>query len=121
MGIEFRGIEYPPLHNLSVSAPKGAAIGVIGEKGAGKSALLRLAAGLEKPVAGEVRCEGTRRYLGLADALQLSPVDLLLIENSFAQHDALVRARALVGIDRLRSSGTTVLMVSHELDLLRQL
>jgi ABC-type methionine transport system ATPase subunit len=121
MAIEFRGIEFPPLHNLTVSAPNGAAIGVIGEKGAGKSALLRLAAGIEKPLAGEVVFEGTRRYLGLADALQLSPVDLLLIENSFAQHDALVRARALVGIDRLRSSGTTVLMVSHELDLLRQL
>lgn len=121
MAIEFRGVEFPPLHNLTVAAPNGAVIGVIGEKGAGKSALLRLAAGLEKPLAGEVLCEGTRRYLGLADALQLSPVDLLLIENSFAQHDALVRARALVGIDRLRSSGTTVLMVSHEPGLLRPL
>lgn len=121
MAIEFRGVEFPPLHNLTVSAPNSAVIGVIGEKGAGKSALLRLAADLEKPQAGDVVCEGSRRYLGLADQLQLSPVDLLLIENSFAQHDALVRARALVGIDRLRSSGTTVLMVSHEPALLRPL
>jgi lipopolysaccharide transport system ATP-binding protein len=121
MAIEFRGVEFPPLHNLTVAAPNGAVIGVIGEKGAGKSALLRLAAGLEKPQAGEVVCQGSRRYLGLADQLQLSPVDLLLIENSFAQHDALVRARALVGIDRLRSAGTTVLMVSHEPALLRPL
>jgi ABC-type polysaccharide/polyol phosphate transport system ATPase subunit len=45
MGIEFRGIEFPPLRNLTVSAPNGALIGVIGEKGAGKAALLRLAAG----------------------------------------------------------------------------
>jgi lipopolysaccharide transport system ATP-binding protein len=43
----------------------------------------------------------------------------LLLEHSLAQHDALVRARALAGIGRLRSSGTTVLMVSHELDLLQ--
>jgi len=121
MAIEFRGIDYPPLHNLTVSAPNGAVIGVIGEKGAGKGALLRLAAGIEKPVAGEVVCEGTRRYLGPADTLQLSPVELLLIEHTFAVHDALVRARALVGIDRLRSGGATVLIVSHETNLLQPL
>lgn len=121
MAIGFRGVEYPPLRNFTASAPSGAVIGIIGEKGAGKSGLLRLAAGLEKPAGGEVICEGTRRYLGPSDALQLSPVDLLVIEHTFAQHDALVRARALVGIDRLRSAGTTVLIASHEADLLRPL
>jgi len=121
MAIEFRGIEHPPLHQLTVSAPNGAVIGVIGEKGAGKAALLRLAAGIESPQSGEVVFDGTRRYLGIGDPLQLSPVDLLLIENTLAPHDALVRARALVGIDRLRSAGTTVLMVSHEPDVLRRL
>jgi lipopolysaccharide transport system ATP-binding protein len=55
------------------------------------------------------------------DALQLSPVDILLLEHSLAHHDALVRARAVAGIDRLRSAGTTVLIVSHELDLLQSL
>jgi len=118
MAIEFRGVWLPPLHDLTVSAPDGAVIGVIGEKGAGKNALLRLAAGTAQPEAGEVIARGERRYLGPADQLQLSPVDLLLMEHSLAQHDALVRARARAGIDRLRSSGTTVLLVSHELDLL---
>ena len=121
MAIEFRGIEHTPLHQLTVSAPNGAVIGVIGERGAGKSALLRLAAGLESPQAGQVVFEGERRYLGLGDALQLSPVDLLLMENTLAQHDALVRSRALVGIDRLRTAGATILIVSHEPDLLRRL
>ena len=65
--------------------------------------------------------EGERRYLGPLDALQLSPVDVLSMEHSLAQHDALVRARALAGIGRLRSGGSTVLMVSHELDLLQSL
>jgi lipopolysaccharide transport system ATP-binding protein len=46
-------------------------------------------------------------------------VDILLLEHSLAHHDALVRARALAGIDRLRSAGTTVLIVSHELDMLQ--
>ncbi|HUA22290.1 MAG TPA: Wzt carbohydrate-binding domain-containing protein [Bryobacteraceae bacterium] len=121
MAIEFRGVRFPPLHDLTVSAPDGAVIGVIGEKGAGKSALLRLAAGTAQPEAGEVIAKGERRYLGPSDPLQLSPVDVLLMEHSLAQHDALVRARALAGIDRLRTAGTTVLIVSHELDLLRSM
>jgi ABC-type methionine transport system ATPase subunit len=119
MAIEFRGVRCPPLRDLTVSAPNNSVIGIIGEKGAGKSALLKLASGSVKSEAGEVIANGERRYLGPLDALQLSPVDILLIEHSLAQHDALVRARALAGIDRLRSSGATVLLVSHELDLLQ--
>ena len=131
MAIEFRGVRFPPLCDLTVSAPSGAVIGIIGEKGAGKGALLRLAAGTVTPEAGEVIAQGERRYLGPSellvesellaesDALRLSPVDILTMEHSLAQHDALVRARALAGIGRLRSGGSTVLMVSHELDLLQ--
>src|SRR5580658_2002562 len=121
MAIEFRGARFAPLHGLTVSAPNGSVIGVVGEKGAGKAALLRLASGAVNPEAGEVIADGERRYLGPLDALQLSPVDVLLIEHSLAHHDALVRARAVAGIDRLRSAGATVLIVSHELDLLQPL
>lgn len=119
MAIEFRGVRFPPLRDLTISAPSGSVIGIIGEKGSGKSALLRLASGTAKPEAGEVIAEGERRYVGPLDALQLSPVEVLAMEHSLAQHDALVRARALAGIGRLRSGGSTVLMVSHELDLLQ--
>jgi ABC-type methionine transport system ATPase subunit len=119
MAIEFRGVRFTPLSSLTVSAPSGAVIGIVGEKGAGKGALLRLASGAVKPEAGEVIAPGEKRYLAPLDALQLSPVDILLMEHSLAPHDALVRARALAGIGRLRSSGSTVLMVSHELDLLQ--
>ena len=121
MAIEFRAARFPPLRDLTVAAPDGAVIGIIGEKGAGKSALLRLAAGFDQPVSGEVLLKGTRRYLGPADPLDLSQVDLLLIEHTFAQHDALARAQALVAIDCLRAARSTVLIVSHELDLLRSL
>jgi ABC-type multidrug transport system ATPase subunit len=121
MAIEFRGARLTPLRDLTVSAPNGSVIGVIGEKGAGKAALLQMASGRATPEAGEVIAEGERRYLGPLDALELSPVDILLIEHSLAHHDALVRARAVAGIDRLRSAGTTVLIVSHELDLLQSL
>jgi lipopolysaccharide transport system ATP-binding protein len=121
MAIEFRGARLAPLRDLTISAPDNSVIGIVGEKGAGKSALLQLALGVAKPEVGEVIADGERRYLGPLDALQLSPVNILLIEHSLAHHDALVRARALAGIDRLRSAGTTVLIVSHELDLLQSL
>jgi len=121
MAIEFRGVRFPPLRDLTATAPDAAVIGIIGEHGAGKSALLRLAAGLEKPVAGEVRGDGSRRYLGPSDALDWSPVKLLLIDHTFARQDALARAQAPAALDRLRSEHSTVLIVSHELDLLRSL
>ena len=121
MAIEFRGVRFPPLRDLTAAAPDGAVIGIIGEKGAGKGSLLRLAAGIAKPAGGLVLGEGARRYLGPADALDWSPVKLLLIEHTFAQQDALSRAQAPAAIDRLRSERSTVLIVSHELDLLRWL
>ncbi|HEX4592808.1 MAG TPA: Wzt carbohydrate-binding domain-containing protein [Bryobacteraceae bacterium] len=121
MAIEFRGVRFSPLHGVTAAAPSGAVIGIIGEKGAGKSAMLRLAAGFDRPAEGEVLFEGTRRYLGPADPLDLTSVKLLLIEHTFARQDALARAQGFVQIDRLRSEGATVLIVSNELDLVRSL
>ena len=54
MAIEFREVAFPPLEGLTVAAPNGAIIGIIGEDGTGKQSLLRLAAGLEQPVSGQV-------------------------------------------------------------------
>ena len=121
MAIEFRGARLPPLKALAAAAPDGAVIGLIGEEGAGQSAILRLAAGFEDALEGEIVCRGTRRYLGPSDSLDLSPVDLLLIDHTFAQEDALARTQAVVQIDCLRSNGATVLIASHELELLRSL
>ncbi len=121
MAIEFRGVEFAPLRNLTVSAPDSAVIGVVGQKGAGKGALLRLAAAVEKPAAGSVVFHGSRRYLGPCDELDLAAVDLLLLDQTLSARDALEREKALVAIDRLRSGGATVLMVSHEAELLRRM
>ena len=82
MAIEFRGVRFTPLSDLTVSAPSGAVIGIVGEKGAGKGALLRLASGAVQPEAGEVIAPGEKRYLAPLDALQLSPVDILLISRT---------------------------------------
>jgi ABC-type sulfate/molybdate transport systems ATPase subunit len=120
MSLAFRQVSAPPLAGLDAAAPDGVVIGILGEDGAGKSRLLRLAAGLEKPVSGTVEA-APGKLLAPGDLLDLAAVPVLCIDHTFAHHDALVRERAAIALDRLRRSGTTTLLVSHEEDLLRRL
>ena len=121
MAISFRQVVFQPLREFDAAAPDGAVIGVVGEDHSGKSALLRLAAGMENPAAGKVEAPASRRLIGPGDALNLAPVALLLLDQTLARHDLLVRERVVVALDRLRRTGTTTLVVSHEEDLLRRL
>jgi lipopolysaccharide transport system ATP-binding protein len=92
---------------FDLAAPEGSVIGVIGEDGSGKSALLRSVKGA--------------RYLGPGDALDLSPAPVILIDHTFARHDALARNRAALALEGLRRAGSVVVIVSHEEELLRRL
>ncbi len=121
MALAFRRVSAPPLAEFDAAAPDGAVIGILGEDGAGKGRLLRLAAGLERPASGTVEASGPAKLLGPDDALNLAPTPIVCIEHTFARHDALVRERAAIALDRLRRGGTTTLLVSHEEDLLRRL
>ena len=65
--IEFKSVElsygsHRAIHNLSFEVPRGQFLALVGPTGCGKSSLLNLAAGLLKPTAGVVCCEG--RALG---------------------------------------------------------
>jgi lipopolysaccharide transport system ATP-binding protein len=121
MAIVFRQVVSAPLLGLDATAPDGAVIGVVGENGSGKRSLLRLAAGLAKPASGAVEAEEPRRLLGPDAALDFSPVALLAIEHTLARYDAVERQRAAVALEGLRRAGTTILLVSHEEELLLQL
>lgn len=102
-------------------APAGAIIGLIGGKNSGVAELLKVAGGVLEPASGEVAAEGHRRYVALGEPLNLAPAAVLALDQVLATQDALVRARTLPGLDRLRRSGSTVLLASHEERLLETL
>lgn len=121
MAIEFRGVRLPPLLELNASAPGGAVIGVIGPRGSGAGELMLAAAGLEKIESGEVLLGGTRQYAGPFDTPDWADADVWVVQHSLAHLDELERAQARVAIERLRASGSTVLIASNEIDLLRSI
>lgn len=120
MGIAFHQLTLQPLHEFTASAPAGAVIGLIGEAECGVSTLLRAAAGLDAPISGSIEGSDSRRYLGPGGSLVLAPADIMLIDYTLDSCDALVRARAAVQVERLRRGGATVLLASHDEDLLRR-
>lgn len=121
MSIDLRDIHYGALKGVTAWAPKGAIIGVVGEKGSGASDLLRLIAGVAEPDSGQILGPESRRYVAESDPVSPAPVDILAIDHALGKYDALVRARTLVGLDRLRKAGSTVVITSNEEDLLERL
>ncbi|HEY3742902.1 MAG TPA: Wzt carbohydrate-binding domain-containing protein [Bryobacteraceae bacterium] len=121
MAIEFRDVSLGPITGIGFAAPSHAIIGLIGEKSCGITEILRLAAGLDQPSAGEVSGPADRRYVAAQDAVSPAPVDLLALDHSLDKYDAVVRARTIVSLGRLRRSGATILVASHQEDLLERL
>ncbi len=121
MSIEFRNVSAAPLTGFTAVAPAGVIIGVIGDKHSGITELLKLAGGLLQPQEGQITAPPERRYIALGEALNLAPAAVLALDQALATQDALVRARTLTALDRLRRSGTTVLLASHDERLLEAL
>jgi ABC-type sulfate/molybdate transport systems ATPase subunit len=121
MPLSFRQVHAPPLAQFDATAPEGSIIGLIGEDGSGKTRLLRLAAGIDQPESGALERPDSARLLAPLDALNLAPIPLLLIDGTLATHDGLVRERAAVALDRMRRNGSTILVVSHDEELLLRL
>lgn len=93
------------------TVPEGAIIGIIGLKSSGKGALLRSIA----------ETNPATRLIALGDPLNFSPTTVLALDSALACQDALVKARAVVSIERARREGTTVFLVSHDEALLLRL
>ncbi len=121
MSIQFRDAAGAALRPFTGSVPDGAIAGVLGEDSPAFVELLRFAAGVAQPSSGEVIASAPRRLIAAGDPLNLAPVSTLVLDHAFATRDELVRARARIGLERLRRGGTSVLLLSHDPDLLRAL
>ncbi len=121
MSIEFHSVHAAPLAGLTAVAPSGAIIGVIGEKGSGVEQLLKLASGTAQPERGEIVAPKECRYVAPGETLNLAPAAVVALDQALALQDAIVRARTLTALDRLRRSGATILLASHEDRLLESL
>src|SRR6476646_597927 len=91
MSLEFRNAVLAPLNGISVVAPPGVIIGVIGEKGSGVAELLKLVGGAAQPESGEVRAGPERRYVALGDSLNLAPAAVIALDQALASHEGSVR------------------------------
>lgn len=121
MAIAFRHVTSAPLQDFDAAAPDSVTIGLIGDHGSGKGKLLLLAAGLDKPASGSVEASGKVKWIGLNDALDFSPAPVLCIDQALALVDLPARERAAIELNGLRRSGTTILLASHDEDLLRRI
>lgn len=120
MGIEFRDVSLGSLRGFSAAAPGGVVIGIVGASGGGQRELLQIGGGAALPEAGVVTAGPRRRYSGPMDVLDLTPADVIAIDHTLASEDALARARARLELDRRRADGATVLLASHEADVIRR-
>lgn len=118
--LRFLDVTAAPLHHLTLQAPPGAVIGIVGLEHEGPAMLLRLAAGVEQPAAGKVECGGPRALMHPADLPHIPDVKLLLIHQALALCDALDRGRCIARINALRRDGATVLLYSHDAALLTE-
>jgi lipopolysaccharide transport system ATP-binding protein len=121
MAILFREFSSTPLDHFSAEVPDGAIVGLVGDDSPAFTRLLRAAAGLETAAEGTVEAAQPARYLAPNDQLNLAPAATLTIDRTMSLHDAVVRARSRIGLERLRRSGTAILIHSHEQDLLRDM
>jgi len=118
MAIRFREAARGRLQALTADIPDGAVIGVTGLDGSGAATLLKLACGRELPESGAVESAGPRRWIGCGEPLDFSPVATLALEHALAPLDPVVRMTARRSMETLRRSGASILLYSHERELL---
>ena len=121
MAISFRAVSLPPLDQFTAEIPDGAIVGLTGEESPALAAVLRLAAGLTQPASGEIEASEPRCYLGPTDPLDFASAATVVIDRALSLQDALTLARARLSLERLRRSGSSILLLSHEQEPLRDL
>ncbi len=105
MAIQFRQAAAPELQPFTGEVPAGAIVGLTGGDSAALDAVCRLAEGVERPASGAVETEGST----------------MVLRHAFSRMGAFERARARLDVEEARRGGASVLLLSHEQDLLLDL
>ncbi len=88
--IEIRNLDFsykktPVFSNINLSFPEGSIYGLLGENGVGKTTLLKIICGLQRPVSGSCTVDGCTSHDRLPDMLQrivFLPDEVQLPDNS---------------------------------------
>ena len=101
--------QHPPvLKNASLTIPKGAVVGIIGETGSGKSSLTDIILGLLKPTSGSMKIDGKDvAQTGLSewhDQIAHVPQAVFLQDSSIASNIALGVQPEDIDIERVREA-----------------
>src|SRR5260370_3928639 len=121
MVVVFRSVSLGPLCDLSATVPDGAVVGVIALNDSGQEQVLQLAGGAASPASGGVDAHWPRRMLGPYDALDLDDVETVALYHTLSLQDSLTRAKAAVQFEKMRRRGASILLASHEPELLLRL
>ncbi len=98
------GASAPTLRGLSLDAPAGALVAILGKSGAGKSTLLRCACGLDPFESGAIEVEGTRVEGGTDPAPLLGKVGMVFQSLELFPHLRVIDNLVLAPI-RARGDG----------------
>ena len=91
--IEIKNLDFsykktPVFNNINLSFPQGAIYGLLGENGVGKTTLLKIICGLQRPVSGSCTVDGLTSYDRLPKMLQrivFLPDEVTLPDNATPQ------------------------------------
>ena len=91
--IEIKNLDFsykktPVFNNINLSFPQGAIYGLLGENGVGKTTLLKIICGLQRPVSGSCTVDGLTSYDRMPEMLQrivFLPDEVTLPDNATPQ------------------------------------
>lgn len=120
MALRFREAAVDGISPITAEVPPGAVVGLVGEETPALMLLLELAGGTLQPTQGAVEAPSPQCLCGPAEPLPGSAA-VLALPHLFSRSGFVDRVHRRAQLDRLRRSGSSILLSCHELDLLRAL
>lgn len=105
---EYPASSVPVLCNVTMKIAKGSRIGIVGPTGSGKSTLVDLIIGLQKPSSGKVLVDeiqlGSEVMRSWQDKIAQVPQAIHIIDGTFAENIAIGKTDGTINSDRVRAA-----------------